>query len=131
VTDDVKAIVAESGIGDGLVNVQTRHTTTAVIVNEDEPSLLEDMKLMLARMAPEPEYYQHNDFEIRTANMTPEERPNGHSHCRSLLLGTSATLNVLDGEIQRGRWQRIFFVELDHERARTVSVMAMGLAAAD
>ena len=40
-----------------------------------------------------------------------------------------APLNILNGEIQLGRWQRIFFIELDHARDRTVSVMVMGQAA--
>jgi len=47
------------------------------------------------------------------------------------LLSSSATLNIVDGEMQLGRWQRIFFIELDHARPRTVSVMVMGQAAED
>ena len=39
VTEEVRALVAQSCIRFGLVNVQTRHTTTAVIVNEHEPLL--------------------------------------------------------------------------------------------
>ena len=125
-TEEIVAIVARSGVQDGWVNVQTRHTTTAVIVNEHEPLLLEDLKRTLARLVPQDDDYQHNDFEIRTHNMTPDESPNGHSHCQSLLLSSSATLNILNGEIQLGRWQRVFFIELDHARDRTVSVMVMG-----
>lgn len=125
-TDDVIEIVAASGISHGMVNIQTRHTTTAVIVNEHEPLLLEDMKEMLSRLAPQHAYYRHNDFTIRTANMTPDESPNGHAHCRSLMLSSAATLNIVQGNIQLGRWQRIFFIELDHARPRTVSIMVMG-----
>jgi secondary thiamine-phosphate synthase enzyme len=127
-TQEISEIVAASGIANGIVNVQTRHTTTAVIVNEHEPLLLEDLKETLERLAPQQAYYRHNDFEIRTANMTPDESPNGHSHCRSLLLSSSATLNIIDGELQLGRWQSIFFIELDHARQRTVAVTVMGQA---
>src|SRR5262245_30606222 len=70
-TEEMVAIVARSGVQDGWVNVQTRHTTTAVIVNEHEPLLLEDLKRTLARLVPQDDDYQHNDFEIRTHNMTP------------------------------------------------------------
>ena len=125
-TQQIVETVAASGIANGMVNIQTRHTTTAVIVNEHEPLLLEDLKDALERLVPEQIYYRHNDFEIRTANMTPDESPNGHSHCRSLLLSSSATLNIIDGALQLGRWQSIFFIELDHARQRTVAVTVMG-----
>src|SRR5262245_9885025 len=122
-------LTSTSGVRNGWVNVQTLHTTTAVIVNESEPLLLEDLKRTLARLVPPDDSYFHNDFVIRTHNMTPDESPNGHSHCQSLLLSSSATLNILNGEIQLWRWQRVFFIELDHARDRTVSVMVMGQAA--
>jgi secondary thiamine-phosphate synthase enzyme len=125
-TDRVRELVARSGIADGMVNVQTRHTTTAVIINEHEPLLLEDLKELLTRVAPPQAYYRHNDFTIRTANMTPDESPNGHAHCQSLLLSSAATVNVIDGAMQLGRWQRIFFIELDHARSRTISITVMG-----
>ena len=130
-TDQVAALVEESGVRYGFVNVQTRHTTTAVIINEHEPLLLEDMKRTLARLVPQDAEYQHNNFAIRTFNLEPDESPNGHSHCQGLLLSSSATLNIVDGEMQLGRWQRIFFIELDHARPRTVSVMVMGQADED
>src|SRR5262245_60848914 len=125
-TREISDLVAASGIANGIINIQTRHTTTAVIVNEHEPLLLEDLKETLERLAPQQHYYRHNDFAIRTANMTPDERPNGHSHCRSLLLSSSATLNIINGELQLGRWQSVFFIELDHARQRTVAVTVMG-----
>ena len=129
-TDEVRAWVAQSGIANGMVNVQTRHTTTAVIINEHEPLLLDDLKELLTRLAPPQAYYRHNDFAIRTANMTPDETPNGHAHCQSLLLSSAATVNIIDGAMQLGRWQRIFFIELDHARPRTVALTVMGQAAA-
>jgi secondary thiamine-phosphate synthase enzyme len=126
ITDSVLWLVERSGVRDGIVNVQTRHTTTAIIVNENEPLLLEDMRRTLERLAPQEASYQHNDFTIRTVNMGPDETPNGHSHCKAMFLKTSETLNIVDGVIQLGRWQRIFLVELDGTRKRTVSVMVFG-----
>ncbi|HZS06609.1 MAG TPA: secondary thiamine-phosphate synthase enzyme YjbQ [Blastocatellia bacterium] len=127
-TDKIIALARESGITNGFVNVQTRHTTTAIIVNEHEPLLLEDLKSALERMAPRNAAYRHDDFEIRTANLTPDEKPNGHAHCKALFLGASETLNIANGELQLGRWQRIFLIELDCARERTVSVLLMGQA---
>ena len=126
---DITALVADcvlcSGITDGMVNVQTSHTTTAIVVNEHEPLLLQDMMKLLRRWAPRGDY-DHDDFDNRTVNMAPGERANGHSHARALLLGTSETLNVAGGRMRLGRWQRIFFVELDGPRTREVSVTSFG-----
>lgn len=125
-TDQVEAFVAESGIRFGIVNIQSLHTTTAVIVNEHEPLLLSDFSSLLARAAPRAFFYRHDDLETRTVNLTPDERANGHAHCRALLLGTSISLNVADGRLQRGCWQRIFMVELDGPRRREVSLLVTG-----
>lgn len=125
-TERVVELVKESGIQHGLVNIQTKHTTTAIVINEHEPLLLEDMKKVLDRIAPPDQYYQHNDFSIRTVNLTPEEVGNGHAHCQALFLRASEMLNLVDGRLEIGRWQRIFFIELDHARERTISVMVMG-----
>jgi len=125
-TELVTAQVRQSGIENGLINIQTRHTTTAIIVNENEPLLLEDMKKTLERLAPRYLKYQHDNFKIRTVNLDPPERCNGHAHCQAMFLSTSATLNVLDGKIQLGKWQRIFLIELDGARDRSISLMMMG-----
>jgi secondary thiamine-phosphate synthase enzyme len=128
-TDRIMDLVRKSRVRYGWVNVQTRHTTTAIVVNENEPLLLEDMKRVLDRLAPHDEDYLHNDFEVRTVNMSSEEDKNGHSHCKAMLLGTSETLNIVDGVVQLGAWQRIFLVEMDRAKTRTVSVMIMGQGA--
>ena len=123
ITDRIEASVCASGIGDGLVNVQTLHTTTAILVNEHEPLLLSDFAALLDRMAPEDAPYQHDDRSVRTVNLAPNERANGHAHCRALLLPSSALLNLAAGQLQLGRWQRVFLVEMDGPRSREVSVL--------
>lgn len=128
-TDRVAASVRASGIRDGLVNVQTLHTTTAILINEHEPLLLTDFAALLDRTAPRDAGYRHDDMSARTVNLAPGERANGHAHCRALLLPTAAALNLADGRIQLGRWQRIFLVELDGPRTRDVSVLVLGGAA--
>jgi secondary thiamine-phosphate synthase enzyme len=125
-TDRLETLVATAGIHTGLVNVQTRHTTTAIVVNEHEPQLLADFEALLARTAPRGGPYRHDDLTVRTVNLTPDERANGHAHCHALLLGASAALNVAEGRLQLGCWQRVFLVELDGPRAREVSVIVLG-----
>jgi len=126
ITDEVAERVRGLGIRDGVVNVQVQHTTAAVVINENEPLLLQDLRDALERTAPRGLVYRHDDFAVRTVNMQPDEIPNGHSHCKALFLPASQTLNVLDGTLQLGRWQRVFVVELDGARERTVSIVAIG-----
>lgn len=127
ITEEILKLVKKSRVKDGIINIQTKHTTTGIIVNEHEPLLLEDIKDILEKLAPQDANYQHNNFKIRTVNLTAYERPNGHSHCKAIFLRTSETLNIIDGELQLGSWQRIFFLELDSSLARKVSVMIMGI----
>jgi secondary thiamine-phosphate synthase enzyme len=125
-TDQVRKIVEDSGVQHGQVVVFTQHTTAAIRVNEHEPELLRDFVTFLERVAPEAFAYRHNDFTVRTVNMTEDECANAHAHCRQLLMATSETIPILDGEVCLGTWQRIFLVELDHARARSVIVQVLG-----
>jgi len=125
-TDRLEALVAESGIRFGFVNVQTLHTTTAIAVNELEPLLLSDFATLLEKAAPCEAGYRHDDLAARSVNVTPDERINGHAHCRALLLGPSVCLNVIDGTLLLGRWQRVLMTELDGPRAREISVLILG-----
>jgi len=127
VTERVRAVVRVVGLRDGIVTAYSMHTTAAVRIQEAEPLLLEDLKEFLERVAPRESYYRHNDFEIRTQHMHPDESPNGSSHCQHLLLGSSETIPVVDGELQLGEWQRVFVIELDGPRPeREVLIQVVG-----
>jgi len=125
-TEQVKNFVKESQIKDGLVNIQILHTSSSLIVNENEPLLIEDFKNNLRKTAPQDLNYQHDDLAKRTVNVCPAERINGHSHCQAIHLLVSVTLNLIEGKFQLGTWQRIFFVELDRPRKRKVQVQILG-----
>jgi secondary thiamine-phosphate synthase enzyme len=127
-TDGLETLLAESGIITGVVNVQSLHTTAAIVVNEGEPLLLGDFGGLLDRLAPVEAHYQHDDVTIRTVNLNPGERPNGSGHCKALLLGLSVSLNIVNGRLMLGRWQRVFLAELDGPRPRDISVLMMGEA---
>ena len=122
----------DSGISSGMLLVFSRHTTSAVVIQENEPLLLEDFKVMLENISSKNASYRHNDFDVRTVHMHENECPNGHSHCQHLVLGSSETVPVIDGEMPLGEWQRIFMVELDGMKgemvgSREVVVQIMGL----
>jgi secondary thiamine-phosphate synthase enzyme len=127
-TDHLEKLVADTGVGFGILNVQTFHTTTAILVNEHEPLLLDDFQRLLESAAPVDARYRHDDTTARTVNVTAGERPNGHAHCRALLLPSSVSLNVTNGQVLLGRWQRVFLVELDGPREREISALLIGEA---
>jgi secondary thiamine-phosphate synthase enzyme len=126
ITDEASRVVGESGVRTGIINVQSLHTTVAIILNEHEPLLLGDFAALLERTAPLGIAYYHDNLDVRTVNVGPGERFNGHAHCRALLLGSSVCLNVVDGELQLGRWQRLLMIELDGPQARDVSIVVAG-----
>lgn len=126
ITQAVADVVEASGVREGSVTVFTRHTTAAVKINENEPLLLGDMARFLERSAPRTADYRHNDFVIRTVNMTEDECPNGHSHCQHLLLSASETIPIADGQALLGQWQSIFFIELDRPREREIIIQVQG-----
>lgn len=126
ITNDVQSFVEKSGIKDGLVNVQILHTSSALIVNENEPLLIEDIKRNLEQIASQSLTYQHDNLSKRTVNICPNECINGHSHCKAIHLLVNTTLNLIDRKLQLGQWQRIMLVELDHARPRKVQVQIIG-----
>ena len=127
ITDKVKDFIKESQIKNGLVNIQILHTSAGLIVNENEPLLISDFKKNLEMFAPKTSHYQHDNFSKRTVNLCKNECINGHSHCKAIRLLVNATLNLIEKEIQLGRWQRIFIVELDRPRKRKAQVQILGI----
>lgn len=121
ITDMLVEAITESGIANGLGVVTSLHTTAAIVVNEHEPELLKDLDCFLKVLAPEEAAYAHNAVPC-----LPGEHPNGHAHCQALLLSTSASFPILAGQPCLGRYQRVFLVELDHERPRRISLTILG-----
>jgi secondary thiamine-phosphate synthase enzyme len=111
VTDRVRAIVKESGVKDGICVISTRHTTSSIIINENERGLRGDILEILETLIPENKSYAHNRIDN-----------NADSHLRAALLGNSATLPIEDGHLVLGTWQSVFFVELDGPRNRNINV---------
>src|SRR3989304_5854045 len=101
----------DTGLKDGICVISTRHTTSSIIVNENERGLRTDILDMLKEIVPENKSYAHNSIDN-----------NADSHLRAALLGMSETIPIEDGHIVLGTWQSIFFVELDGPRDRSVNV---------
>lgn len=126
ITEEVKKIVEGSQIKNGLANIQILHTSAALMVNENEPFLLEDIKRNLENCSSKSQDYEHDDFSKRTVNMCAGECANGHSHCKAIHLLVNATLNIIEGKLQLGQWQSIMLLELDRSRPRKIQVQIIG-----
>jgi secondary thiamine-phosphate synthase enzyme len=129
ITEEVRGIVAESGVIDGICCVYSPHTTCCIRVNEFESGMFEDFARLIRRLIPHDTYYAHDDWDKRTENICEEDMEvgNGHSHCMSMILGSaSESIPVADGELQLGQWQRVLFMELDRERDRRWLVKVVG-----
>jgi secondary thiamine-phosphate synthase enzyme len=125
-TDQLEAFLLLTGLRRGLLVVHSLHTTTAVIVNEQEPLLHGDMFRQLERLVPRDEAYDHDDPTRRVVNRTDAERTNGHAHCRAMLLGSTVSLPIVDGRLVLGRWQRVLFMEFDGPQERTIVATISG-----
>lgn len=124
ITPMIKERLARERVAQGFVIVATRHTTTAVRLNEAEERLLHDIKLFLEKLVPPGEDYSHNDIHLR--DCPPDESENAHAHLAALLLGSSEAIPVIDGKLALGTWQSVLFLELDGPRRRTVTVQVCG-----
>lgn len=113
--------VAQHGAADGFALAFSRHTTCALLVNELEDGVQEDLAARLDQLFPPSIYYAHDDLTIRTQNLQPDERANGHAHVAQMLMGgTSHTIPIAGGVPLLGKWQRLLLVELDEPKPREV-----------
>lgn len=116
ITPQLEAIVAKSGIKEGMVLVSAMHITAGVYVNDNESGLIRDIDRWLEELAPFNADYQHHQ--------TGED--NGDSHLKALLIHHQVIVPVTEGRLDFGRWQRIFYAEFDGQRDKRVLVKVMG-----
>ena len=109
ISDEVSEAVSSSGLDSGQVIVISQHTTAYININEQENRLVEDMETFLKRFAPRDGNYLHNLNPV-------DGRDNAHSHLLGLLMNTSETIPFSKGKLLVGKWQSLFFVELDGPR---------------
>ena len=120
ISRDIAAVLNEINkehkMDNGIVNIFTKHSTSAIRVNENEKGLLLDFEKALKDVIKEKDNYKHDFIDNNAA-----------SHIRAFLLGASETIPIVDGRLDLGTWQSIFFIELDGPRSnRTVDLTFIG-----
>jgi secondary thiamine-phosphate synthase enzyme len=112
-SEKIQQTVAASSIKNGIVHVFAPHATGILILTENDPALLEDIKAFLENLAPQNADYQHPS--------------NAHAHLRSVLMPPDKTLPIINGQVTFGTWQSLLFVETDvYPRKRTVTIQIIG-----
>lgn len=110
VTSEVKEIVRETGVEEGVCTLYVPHTTAAITINEAaDPDVARDITDQLSEIAPHDRSYRHREG-------------NADAHIKSSLVGNSARIFIENGKLQLGTWQGIFFAEFDGPRTRKVWV---------
>jgi secondary thiamine-phosphate synthase enzyme len=138
VTDEVANILEDSGFEGGIVLVYSQHTTCSVLVQEQsddvnywgEQFILQDLVNVLERIIPtcrtEGQYLHPGPKHIEIACSERKEEAcwslNTDAHLRSVLLGRSVSIPVVEGKMQLGEFGRIYFADFDQVRARERTV---------
>ena len=105
IIDITSKINREIDIESGIANIFSRHSTSAIVVNENESGLLADLELMLSDLVSDKYSWQHDLIDN-----------NAKSHLKSFLLSSSETIPISNGKLDLGTWQSVFFIELDGPR---------------
>jgi secondary thiamine-phosphate synthase enzyme len=119
-TDQLQALVAETGVTTGQVTLLCQGSTGALTTLEYEPGLVNhDIAAAMEGIAPRDGRYLHEETW---------HDDNGHSHVRASLVGPSLALPVVNGAVPLGTWQQIVFMDFDtRPRRRTVHVSVVGV----
>jgi secondary thiamine-phosphate synthase enzyme len=118
ITGEIEQIVEDSGIKNGVVTVQTKHTTTAITVNESLECLESDIDDFLKRLVPEDHPYAH----ARMLKGYGSTAGNPTGHIKSLITGNHCHFPIVDGQMIRGGAQEIYFCEFDGPSERTILI---------
>ncbi len=121
ITKRVRDVVARADIRQGMLVVNSQHTTLAVFMNEFQSALIHDLGEVLQRLVPRRAGYRHDDPRYSDC-----DRGNAHAHLRATLLGRSLAVAVADGELALGTYESLIVAELDGPRTRTLGVQVLG-----
>lgn len=106
ITEEVKRIVASSGVRDGIVTVYAQGATAAVMIQENwDESVQTDVIELLRKIIP------------RGVWLHDRQDGNGDAHLKAGLVGPSETIPVIDGRPGLSTWQNVFLCEFDGPRA--------------
>jgi secondary thiamine-phosphate synthase enzyme len=118
ITPEIREVVEDSGVAEGLVLVNAMHITASVFINDDESGLHQDYEKWLEKLAPHApvNQYRHND--------TGED--NADAHMKRQVMGREVVVAITNGDLDFGPWEQIFYGEFDGRRRKRVLVKVVG-----
>ena len=138
VTERGEKLVEQSGIRNGIVVVFSQHTTCSVLIQEQSDDvdyygtqlILQDLIKVLGKIIPtcetEGDYLHPGPKHIEIARKERNEEAfwslNTDAHLRSVIMGRSETIPIVNGRMVLGEFGRIYFADFDQVRARTRTV---------
>ena len=118
ITSQVEALVAKSGVQEGMVLVNAMHISASVFINDDESGLHHDYEVWLEKLAP------HEPVRNYHHNRTGED--NADAHMKRQVMGREVVVAVTEGRLDFGPWEQIFYGEFDGRRRKRVLVKIIG-----
>ena len=118
ITSDVRKLVKNSNVQEGLCLVNAMHITASVFINDNESGLHQDFEKWLEGLAP------HEPIEQYDHNKTGED--NADAHLKRQVMGREVVVAITNGELDFGPWEQIFYGEFDGRRPKRVLVKIIG-----
>jgi secondary thiamine-phosphate synthase enzyme len=107
ITSQVHAIVAQSGVQTGLVNVYVQGATAGIMIQENwDESVQNDVITLLKKLVPSG-VWEHD-----------AQDNNGDAHLKAGIVGPQETIPIINGKMGLSTWQNIFLCEFDGPRSR-------------
>lgn len=122
ITSEIAAFVEQTPIRDGIVHISSMHTTAGLMMNEVQGALLSDMTNLFEQLIPSGVYYKHNDPLLSDC-----DRRNADAHLRTVVVGHTVSIPIIDGSLKVGTWQHVLLTEFDGPNNRKIHVQVMGI----
>jgi secondary thiamine-phosphate synthase enzyme len=118
ITSQVRKIIEESKVQEGLCLVNTMHISSSIFINDNEHGLHEDFRKWLEDLAPQNpiNQYRHND--------TGED--NADAHLKRQIMGREVVIAITNGKLDFGPWEQIFYGEFDGQRNKKILIKLIG-----
>lgn len=118
ITQEVRKVIKESHIREGLCLVNAMHISASIFINDNESGLHYDFENWLEKLAPHDpiEHYRHND--------TGED--NADAHLKRQIMGREVVVAITNGNLDFGPWEQIFYGEFDGQRSKKILIKVIG-----
>ena len=106
ITEQVRRVVANSGVENGLISIYVQGATAAVMIQENwDDSVQTDVVNFLRKIIPKGVW------------LHDRQDGNGDAHLKAGLVGPSETIPIIDGKVGLSTWQNVFLCEFDGPRS--------------